>query len=386
MVDAQIKAWSERGVIEVEIRHRVGDFLLDASFRATASVVALFGRSGSGKTTLVNALAGISHPDHGRIVVDDVVLFDRERGINIPPERRRVGYVFQDGLLFPHLSVRKNLYYGYRLVAPPERYVDPARVIELLGLEALLERAPSQLSGGEKQRVAIARALLASPRLLLMDEPLASLDAQRKDEILHYVARLRDEIKIPIVYVSHAVEEVVTLADVVVLLTDGKTVAVGGVQEVMARLDLYPYTGRHEAGTLIAARVSAHDHGYQLTTFAFDGGELVVPGIRGELGERTRVRIRARDVAIATERPTHVSVLNVLEGTVAEIDSETGPIAEVKLAIGNAEIRARVTRRAVAQLGLAPGVRAFALVKSVAFDQRSTGFLGSSREIESGRT
>jgi molybdate transport system ATP-binding protein len=371
-------------VIDVEIRYRVGDFLLDAGFRATAPVVALFGRSGSGKTTLVNALAGVLRPDQGRIVVDDVLLFDRERGIDVPPERRRVGYVFQDALLFPHLSVRKNLYYGYRMVAAPERYVDPARVIDLLGLGALLERAPSQLSGGEKQRVAIARALLASPRLLLLDEPLASLDTQRKDEILHYIGRLRDEFRIPIVYVSHSIEEVTTLAESVVLLTQGKTVAVGGVREIMARLDLHPLTGRHEAGTLIEAQVKAHDNGYQLTTFAFDGGELVVPGIRGDIGEHARIRIRARDVSLATERPTHVSTLNVLEGTVAEISQETGAIAEVKLVIGAAEVRARVTRRAVAQLGLAPGVRAFALVKSVAFDQRSTSFLGSGRESEYG--
>ena len=361
-------------MLEVSIRARRGAFALDAAFTSEAPIVALFGRSGSGKSTIVEAIAGLLRPESGRIVIEGRTLYDSEHGIDLPPEARRVGFVFQDAMLFPHLSVRANLAYGERLTPPDGRYVERERIVALLGLGALLERRPAQLSGGEKQRVAIGRALLASPRVLLMDEPLASLDGARKAEILQYVELLRDEWKRPIVYVSHAVEEVTRLADRLVLVADGRTIAEGPVAEVLGRADLKPHTGRFEAGAVIEGRVARHDEAFGLTVIAFAGGELVVPNMDALVGEPVRARIRARDVAIALERPARASIQNVLEGTVVSVGAEPGPIVEVLLDIGGTRLLARITRKAAADLELAPGARAHALVKAVSIDRRSVGF------------
>jgi len=369
-------AASSRGwrVIDVELAQRLGDFRLDVSFRAEAPIVGLFGRSGSGKTSLVNALAGTSHPQRGRVVVNGATLFDSERGIDLAPERRRLGYVFQDDLLFPHLRVEANLLYGFQRAPRAERVIEPRHVIELLGLEALLKRLPDALSGGEKQRVAIGRALLAQPRLLLMDEPLASLDVQRRDEVLRYIELLRDELAIPIVYVSHSVAEITRLADTIVVLSEGRAIAIGDVDEVMSRLDLRPQTGRYEAGAVIDTVVAGHDARYDLTTLRFDGGELIVPSVEGLPGERVRVRIRARDVSLALRRPEATSVVNVLEGSIAAFSAEDGPIVDVQLQVGEASLLARITRRSRDQLALTEGQRVYALVKAVSFDRRSVGY------------
>ena len=216
-------------MIDVDIAQRIGRFALDVKFSVDAPVVGLFGPSGSGKTSVVNAIAGVQRPDRGTIRVNGEVLFDSVKRIDVRPEHRRVGYVFQDALLFPHLDVSANLTYGQRLRASSQRVIHEDHVVELLGLAALLDRRPRTLSGGERQRVAIGRALLAQPRILLMDEPLASLDQERKLEVLDYIERLRDDLRIPIVYVSHSVEEVKRLADAVVLLSQGRCVAVGDV-------------------------------------------------------------------------------------------------------------------------------------------------------------
>jgi molybdate transport system ATP-binding protein len=361
-------------MIDVDIAQRLGSFELDVAFRAEAPIVGLFGRSGSGKTSLVNALAGIGHPRRGRIVVNGAALFDGERGIDLPPERRRLGYVFQDDLLFPHLAVEANLLYGYHRAPRAERVIEPEHVIALLGLGALLRRLPDTLSGGEKQRVAIGRALLAQPRLLLMDEPLASLDVARRDEVLRYIELLRDDLAIPIVYVSHSVAEITRLADTVVVLSEGRTIAVGDVDEVMSRLDLRPQTGRYEAGAVIDTVVAAHDPAYELTTLRFDGGELFVPSVEGLVGERVRVRIRARDVSLALARPEATSVVNVLEGSIAGFSAEEGPIVDIRLRVGEASLLARITRRSRDQLSLTEGQRVYALIKAVSFDRRSVGY------------
>jgi molybdate transport system ATP-binding protein len=307
-------------------------------------------------------------------VVEGRTLFDSDRGIDLAPERRRVGVVFQDALLFPHLSVRANLAYGERLTPAGERFIDHGRIVSLLGLAALLDRRPGTLSGGEKQRVAIGRTLLASPRVLLMDEPLASLDAPRKAEILRYVELLRDELRLPIVYVSHAVEEVTRLADRLVLVSDGRTVAQGDVAEVLGRADLKPLTGRFEAGAVIDARVARHDERYELTVLAFDGGELVVPNVDALVGEPVRARVRSRDVALALEIPRDTSFQNILAATVESMGDEFGAIVDVSLRVGATPLAARITRRSAERLALAPGKPVYALVKAIAIDRRSVGY------------
>jgi molybdate transport system ATP-binding protein len=366
--------------LELDIEHRVGRFALRARFAADGRVTALFGRSGAGKTTLVNAIAGLLRPAAGRIALDGEALFDAGKRIHVPPHRRRIGYVFQEGRLFPHLDVRRNLLYGRWFTPPRRRYAEFDQIVALLGLEELLARRPGSLSGGEKQRVAIGRALLASPRLLLMDEPLAALDAARKSEILPYIERLRDERLVPIVYVSHSVGEVSRIADTLVLLSGGEVAAWGPVDEIMGRIDLRPLTGRYEAGALLEARVAGHDAGYALTELTLADGQLLrVPEIDLPVGATLRLRVRARDVAIATQPPSGTSVLNVLRGRIGEIDRNDGPIAELRLDLGGASLIARITRRSRDQLELAPGREAYALIKSIAFDRHAVGALSPPR-------
>src|SRR5262245_1647673 len=309
-------------MLEFDVRCKVGSFALDAAFSSGPGVTALFGRSGAGKSTILNLIAGLARPDSGRIRVGERVLYDSASGADLPPHARRVGYVFQEGRLLPHLTVRQNLLYGRFF--NKGNGVDLDHVVELLGLGALLERRPGALSGGEKQRVAIGRALLANPAALLLDEPLASLDAPRKAEILYYVERLRDEVKIPIVYVSHSLDEVVRLADSMVLLSEGKALATGAVRDMMSRVELRPYLGRHEGGAVIEARVAGQDLESGLARLEFDGGVLEIPDVEALPGERVRIRVRARDVSLALARPTGLSIRNVLAGTVVELGDEEG--------------------------------------------------------------
>ncbi len=355
-------------MLTVDIEQHLGDFTLKAAFESTVPVVALFGRSGSGKTSIVNAIAGVSKPERGSIVFAGEPLFDSARGVWIPPEKRRIGYVFQDGLLFPHLSVEANLFYGSRDKQGGDK------IIELLGLGALLQRRPAALSGGEKQRVAIGRALLSQPRLLLLDEPLASLDGERKSEILDYIETLRGELRIPMVLVSHALDEVVRLADAMVLIDAGGVKAAGSVDEILGRLDLMPYTGRYEAGAVIETRVQDHDARYELTRLSFQGGELTVPRLTAQTGERVRVRIRARDVSLATQAPQGISINNILAGTLVEIRDEPGAIVDVRVAVGEAVLIARLTRQSLDRLALQPGQPVYALVKAISMDRHSVGY------------
>jgi molybdate transport system ATP-binding protein len=307
-------------------------------------------------------------PDRGRIAINGETVFDSGQGIDVSTPRRRVGYVFQEGRLFPHLSVRQNLSYaGLFSRGMPAFEFD--RVAELLGLRDLLDRRPGNLSGGEKQRVAIGRALLSSPHLLLLDEPLASLDAHRKSEVLQYIELIRDEVKVPIVYVSHAVEEVVRIADTVVLMSEGRVLAVGPAEDVMGRPDLKPGEGTFEGGAVIDARVVEQDVEYDLATLSFDGGTLTATNVDALIGEPVRVRIRARDVSIALERPQRISIQNVLEGTVLDVTAGTSGIVDVVIAVGATTLRSRVTRRALEQLGLKRGLGVYALVKAVSLSR-----------------
>src|SRR5438874_6473783 len=360
-------------MLSVAVEHRLGDFRLDAAFESSGGLTALFGRSGSGKTSLVNAIAGLIRPTRGHIAVDGEVLTDTASGVFVPARRRHVGYVFQEGRLFPHLTVRQNLLYG-RWFAP--RSGDPGEidhVIALLGIGALLHRRPANLSGGEKQRVAIGRALLAQPRLLVMDEPLASLDEARKTEILPYIERLRDEFAIPIVYVSHAIAEVTRLATTMVVMSEGRVAAVGPTAAIMGRIDLFPLTGRAEAGAILNTRVAEHDIRFGLTTLRSAAGDLRVPYIDMRPGPQLRVRIRARDVMIALEPPRGLSALNILPGTVAEIGETEGASVEMRLDCGGETLIARLTQRSVETLGLVPGRQVYAVIKSIAFDHQAFG-------------
>ena len=352
-------------MLELSIRHRQGDFHLDIDLAAGPGVTALFGPSGSGKTSIINMVAGLTRPDAGRIAVAGRVLFESASGIDVPPEKRRLGYVFQEGRLFPHLSVRSNLTFGWRLVPLAERSVDFDAVVEVLGIGHLLDRQPAGLSGGEQQRVAIGRALLASPRILLMDEPLASLDTARKAEVLPFIAQMARRFRLPILYVSHAMDEVLRLADTLVLMENGRVAASGLTEEVLSRADLRHLTGHGEAGAVIRATVGAHDDQHGVTTLAFAGGTLVVGRLDVPPGASVRLRLQARDVALATVAPQHLSVRNILSGRVVSVTPAAGHLVDVMLDCGGAVIWSRITSLAQAYLGLTPGMPAFALLKAV---------------------
>jgi molybdate transport system ATP-binding protein len=305
-------------------------------------------------------------PDRGHITVNGRVLFDSEKGIHIPPEKRRMGYIFQDGRLFPHLSVKSNLTFGMRLTPNAERHVGFEAVVELLGIEHLLHRRPARLSGGEKQRVAIGRALLTNPSLLLMDEPLASLDRNRKAEVLPFLSRLCSEFSIPILYVSHSLEEILNLADTMVLMDEGRVAASGLIEVLINRVELQRLTGPDGLGTVIATTVAGHEEG--MTRLRFAGGVIWVPKISAPEGERVRVLVAARSVAIALEKPRDTSIQNIFGGKVETILQGPDELVDVRMDIG-CPLLARITPRALHALELSPGKPVFAMVKSVAISR-----------------
>ncbi|WP_136637172.1 molybdenum ABC transporter ATP-binding protein [Pseudooceanicola onchidii] len=351
--------------LSVTLRHRLGTLDLDVAFEAPGGVTALFGRSGAGKTSVVNAVAGLLQPDSGSIVLNGKSLLS-QGGTSVPKHRRRIGYVFQDARLFPHLSVRGNLLYGARNDHGLQRVTD------LLGIGDLLRRRPRALSGGEAQRVAIGRALLSEPELLIMDEPLAALDAARKAEILPYLERLRDEAGLPILFVSHSVEEVARLATTLVLMDRGRVVRTGPAADLLADPTLAPIFGPRMAGAVLPGRIAAqHDDG--LTEIAVSGGRLFLPATAGAPGDPLRVRIAAQDVMLALDRPENVSALNILSATVTEVQPGQGPGVMVQLRAGDDLLLARITRRSADALGLRPGTPCFAVLKSVAVAQGAVG-------------
>ncbi len=356
--------------LRVRLRHSFAAFALDAAFEAPAGVTVLFGRSGSGKTTVIDAVAGLLRPDGGRVDLDGRVLTDTAAGIHVPPHRRRTGCVFQDGRLFPHLSVAGNLAYGRRLAPRAER-ADPARIARMLGIEALMDRRPGALSGGEKQRVAIGRALLAAPRILLADEPLAALDEARKAEILPYLERLAGEALVPILYVTHSPAEVARLAITVVALQDGRVLRQGPAAEVLADPAVTP-AGARAAGAVLTARIARH-HEDGLTELEAGGVPLLVPRVPAAPGARVRLRVAASEVILARVRPEGLSALNVLPGRVAAVRPGEGPGAIVSVETPAGAVLARVTRRSVAALALVPGADCFAIVKSVAIAPGDVG-------------
>jgi len=351
--------------LSVAIRHQLGALTMDVAFESQGGLTAIFGSSGSGKTSVINVIAGLIQPRFARIILDDLVLEDTERNISVPVHKRRIGYVFQEARLFPHLTVAQNLAFGRWFSPEAERYAKRDQVIDLLGLGSLLQRKPAGLSGGEKQRVAIGRALLASPRLLLMDEPLASLDQPRKAEIMPFIERLRDELHIPILYVSHSINEVMRLANTVAVLNAGKLVAFGPAAEVAQHLDLLQSEDGDEGGTLLTMQIASYDAGFDMTELKSANGSARVPGHIGKPGEAMRIRIRSRDVMLATERPKHISALNIFSGNIAAMDNVGTSGMAVKIDCGGDIIQSRITRASAAALGLAMGQKAYAIVKAV---------------------
>lgn len=361
--------------LSVQIKHQLGDFALDVAFDAPDGVTVLFGRSGSGKTSVVNAVAGLLRPDHGRIEVAGRVLLDTDARTFVPVHRRNLGYVFQEGRLFPHLTVRQNLLYARKVTGGfLARHHDDGldRVVDLLGLAPLLTRRPGALSGGEAQRVAIGRALLSDPAMLLMDEPLASLDGARKAEILPFLERLRRSAGVPILYVSHNMAEVARLATHVVVLEDGRVAQAGPAEALLSDPAMVRIMGVRDAGAVLQAQVLRHvDDG--VTELRVSGGVLCLPEIDTPVGSDLRVRILAQDVMLAVTRPQGISALNILAVTVVALRRGDGPGVIVQLQAGNDRLLARITRRSADALDLQPGRACFAVLKSVAVAQTDIG-------------
>lgn len=356
--------------LEVSLRSTRQNFSLEVDFTAPKGVTALFGASGAGKTTVIQAVAGLRTPDKGRIALNETVFFDRTRGIDLPTHRRQLGYVFQDHRLFPQMTVRKNLTYGRRargLSNAPQLF---DKIIDMLGLNGLLSRFPAGLSGGEKQRVAIGRALLAEPAVLLLDEPLASLDQARRLEILPYLERLRDQTDIPMLYVSHAVSEVARLANQVVLLDAGKQVKCGPVTEVFSDPKAAQHMGEGDLGTVLFARVHQH-HADGVTEFEAAGGRLFLPKTVAQVGETQRVRIKAQDVMLSLSKPEGVSALNILAGQVTAISEGSGVLVQIKC--GTDHLLAKITRRSCHALALREGQPIYAVLKTVSVALRDVG-------------
>jgi molybdate transport system ATP-binding protein len=357
------------GELVIKLQVAYPAFSLDVDLTLPGrGITALYGHSGSGKTTCLRCIAGLEKPGHGIIRINQETWQDSADGVFVPPHRRALGYVFQEASLFAHLSVRGNLEFGLRRIAPGERHVELQHATRLLGIEHLLERRPERLSGGERQRVGIARALLTSPRLLLLDEPLAALDSKRKSEILPYLERLHDELDMPMLYVSHSQDEVARLADHLVLMSDGKVLASGPLGETLARLDL-PMAVGDDAGVVIEGRVVAHDAHYQLLSLGLPDSDLTMRVTHTPLpvGQHLRFKVQARDVSLNLQAEGHSSILNRLPVTVTgEAAADNIAHVMVRLDADGTPLLARITRYSRDQLQLHPGQQLWAQIKSVA--------------------
>lgn len=371
-------------MLKIEAGHRFFDgadvFSLDVGLESPDSgVTAIFGPSGAGKTTLLKIVAGLLRPDFVRIQVGDTVLCDTQNGDWVPPNKRRIGYVFQDTRLFPHLNVKGNLQFGRRFNPPAEtKALSFDSVVSLLDLEKLLDRPIHHLSGGESQRVAIGRALLANPRLLLLDEPLAALDSARKAEILPYLEGLRHSLDLPILYVSHSLAEIRRLATWLAVLDAGKIKAFGTVEDITGELDLSPLVEGEDAGTVLAATIEEHDTAHKLTYLSAAGQQFIVPIVNLPPGAHVRVQVRPQDVALALERPQNLSVLNILEGSIASMQTTSKQhVVDVQVNIGTptkpVHMWAQVTQLASERLNLRQGIPVFALIKAVSLDKDRVG-------------
>jgi molybdate transport system ATP-binding protein len=358
--------------LSVKLHHQLSDFTVEVSFDAPPGITVLFGRSGAGKTTVINAVAGLLSPESGRISLDSTVLFDSSTGVNLPSYKRQIGYVFQDGRLFPHLSVQDNLTYGQRFNPPRPDGPTLSEVSDLLGISALLDRRIGALSGGEKQRIAIGRALLSHPRMLLMDEPLASLDGARKAEILPYLERLRDHTNLPILYVSHSMAEVARLATTVVVLENGSIARAGAAEQVLSDPDMVRQLGIREAGSVLPATILRH-HDDGLSELEFSGGRLFLPHMDVEVGVQTRVRILAQDIILSLGTSPELSALNILPVQIITIRDGAGPGVIIQMLCGDERLLARITRRSADRMKLKPGDNVYAVIKAVSIARTDIG-------------
>lgn len=367
-------------MIEVDVRLNVGTFSLDVAFANGTGVTALFGQSGSGKSQTLSIIAGLTRPDAGYVRLDGESLVDVEARVFVPVSRRRIGLVFQDSNLFPHMSVRQNLLYGRWFAPRGERRIDFDAVVETLGITNLVSRSPTRLSGGERQRVAIGRALLSCPRLLLLDEPLAALDMDRKLEILPLIERVRDEFDVPIIYVTHAVEEVVRLASRVVILDAGRVKSVGPPEQALNRLAYEPAANRFDRSSVLSATVEEKSLTRGLTKLKHPAGTIWITGSAGPPGSVARVIVKATDVVLSLVPPQEISARSVVWGKIANIQFE-GPIATVAIKLkDDGQLLATITRGALEDLALKLGSQVYALFKTAALDERSIGMASAQCE------
>lgn len=351
-------------MLDIRLKKKLADFTLDVAFTAESGLTALFGPSGAGKTLIAQMIAGLLLPDEGHIRIGGRLLFDSAKNINIPVHRRNIGFVFQEHRLFPHYSVRGNLDYG-KARRRRAGNIDFSRVVDILGISALLDRKPASLSGGERQRVAIGRALLSNPGMLIMDEPLSSLDEGRKAEILPLIEELKSEFSIATLYISHSIGEITRLADTLLLLDKGEMKAAGPAADIFSRLYLMPYAGGPDAGTLIEATVADYDRGHHMLTVETPGGgTLFLVGDAKETGTPIRLRIRASDVAISLNKPEGLSILNRFKGEVADNCAGAPGMEELLLDVGF-PLAARITRKSFEEMALKKGTPVWALVKAV---------------------
>ena len=352
--------------IHVRVRVAYPDYSLAVDLELPgAGITALFGPSGAGKSTFLRAIAGLERAQDSHITVDGEVWQDDARGIFIPTHQRPIGFVFQNVLLFEHLNVKKNLEFGMKRVPAAQQKISLDYAVDLLGIGHLMQRQPSTLSGGECQRVGIARALASSPRVLLLDEPLAALDMQRKSEIMPYLERLNHQLKIPMLYVSHALDEVARLADHIVLLDSGCVLASDKATNMLTRLDM-PLAHGDTAAAVIDGLVIDHDPEFQLACIEFSGGRIFLPNDTVKIGQRVRLRVQARDVSLTLERQTGSSILNSIAATVVDLSGDSVGQMMVGLDAGNTRLLCRITKKSASALELKPGLTLFAQVKGVA--------------------
>ncbi|MFN0262505.1 molybdenum ABC transporter ATP-binding protein [Tepidamorphus sp. 3E244] len=356
--------------IDVSYQHGFNAFDLDIGFAVDQpGITALFGPSGSGKSTTINVIAGLLKPRSGTVRLNGEAVLDTATRTNVAARKRQIGYVFQDSRLFPHLNVQRNLDFGAKRARDPLGRAARGQVIEMLGLGELTARMPRQLSGGERQRVALGRALLKNPSVLLLDEPMASLDSARKAGIMPYLERLRDEARIPILFVSHSIDEVTRLSNDIVVIDKGRVAASGPVDEIMARLDLFPLTGRFEAGAVLEGTVAAHLDDAEMSQIDVGGNSFLVPRVREEIGAPLRLRVRARDVMLASEKPGAISANNVLACTIAALREDKGPYVDVRLDCAGTALLARITKLSRDRLSIREGAPVWAVIKSLSVER-----------------